>query len=201
MVWFQVYSTSVRLLSRTSVALRFIVRRPPAACSSCSNAGSAHSATSTSTACVPGCRWPASQGVACNSRSGTGWASSVTLFFTMPGALARVSAKAMAASKSSNVATASRHGCAGASATSSSTTTPLVPYTWCSSSASGARSSTAFGSGSSVMARTPSTLPGDASGPWLMEPTPPKPPPYSPPSVALRKVLGTQRSSQPWAWV
>ena len=39
---------------------------------------------------------------------------------------------------------------------------------------------------------------GAASGPWLMLPTPPKPPPYSPPSVALRKVLGTQRSSQPW---
>ena len=48
-----------------------------------------------------------------------------------------------------------------------------------------------------LIARTPSTLPVDASGPKLIEPTPPKPPPYSPPSVALRKVLGTQRSSQP----
>ncbi|MNT25668.1 hypothetical protein D3C72_1611970 [compost metagenome] len=94
-----------------------------------------------------------------------GAAKKVTPRFTMPGACASLSAKFSAFSKSSKVTSVSSHGCAGASAISSSSTRPLVPHRWCMRIASAPRSSITCGSASMVIARMPSTLPGAPSGP------------------------------------
>jgi hypothetical protein len=61
-------------------------------------AGSENSATRMKTACTPGGMAPASAGEACIRISGTGVAKSVTLFLTMPGALAKALQNSTAAS-------------------------------------------------------------------------------------------------------
>ncbi|MCY1368147.1 hypothetical protein D9M69_551140 [compost metagenome] len=87
-------------------------------------AGSLCSATSDSTVWQPLGRCVAS----CARWSAMGAAKKVTPRFTMPGACASLSAKFSAFSKSSKVTSVSSHGCAGASAISSSSTRPLVPH-------------------------------------------------------------------------
>ena len=126
-VWFHVYSTMVRLLAFTSAAVLRCVTVPPKSFTSCSMASSAKPATSVNTAWLPARMVSFSSGVAASSRSGMGAASSVTLFFTMPGALASASPNSSAASKLSKQTMLSSQAKAGARATSSSSTRPLVP--------------------------------------------------------------------------